>query len=262
MLFPICGSLRNDQAQIGNGRITKMPRHGIVRKREFTCCNIEKNNIAFFIESNDEMYQQYPYKFRLIICYRLDGRQITTEYQVENMDHEKMPFFIGGHKDAIILDELRSKSVTFCLEGYKVDAVRCLLKNDDYLEKAVNECLEAVLQKMDYEEHKMAFKFQTGKKEICLEDVVYIESNLHKLIFHMVGEAMIQHTMYEKLDHMDERLKGVGFCRIHKSYLVNLKYVEDVERYKVALSDGESLRISKARYLDAKNEFACYRSKV
>lgn len=31
VLFPICGSLRNSQAQIGNSQVTQMPRHGIVR---------------------------------------------------------------------------------------------------------------------------------------------------------------------------------------------------------------------------------------
>ena len=35
VLFPICGSLRNDKAVIGGDKETTMPRHGIVRKREF-----------------------------------------------------------------------------------------------------------------------------------------------------------------------------------------------------------------------------------
>lgn len=64
--------------------------------------------------------------------------------------------------------------------------------------------------------------------------------------------------MYAKLDDIDELLQDTGFCRIHKSYLVNFKYVQSVERYKAVLSDGQSLSISKARYLDARNEFACY----
>ena len=35
VLFPICGSLRNGKAVIGGDKETTMPRHGIVRKREF-----------------------------------------------------------------------------------------------------------------------------------------------------------------------------------------------------------------------------------
>ena len=52
------------------------------------------------------------------------------------------------------------------------------------------------------------------------------------------------------------------FCRIHKSYLVNLKYVKSVERYRAVLSNGKSLAISKARFLDTRNEFACYRGEI
>lgn len=37
VLFPICGSLRDDRAEIGGDQSTHMPRHGIVRKKEFLC---------------------------------------------------------------------------------------------------------------------------------------------------------------------------------------------------------------------------------
>lgn len=78
--------------------------------------------------------------------------------------------------------------INYALEGYKVDAVRCLLKDDESFEKAVNECLESILQKMYCEEHKITFEFQEGKRNVCPEAIVYIESNLHKLLFHMSGK--------------------------------------------------------------------------
>lgn len=163
-------------------------------------------------------------------------------------------------KDAYIV--FVTAFVTYALEGYKVDAVRYLLKDDECLEKAMNECLETILYKMDYDENKMLFEFQEGKKEIYLEDILYIESNLHKLIFHMAGEDGTKYTMYARLDDINVLLQKNGFCRIHKSYLVNLRYVESVERYKVALFNGGSLGISKSRYLDTRNEFVCYRGEI
>jgi DNA-binding LytR/AlgR family response regulator len=71
--------------------------------------------------------------------------------------------------------------ITYALEGYKVDAVRYLLKDDECLEKAVNECLETIVYKMNYEEHKTTFAFQEGEKTIRIEDIVYIESNLQSV---------------------------------------------------------------------------------
>lgn len=97
VLFPICGSIRDDKAQIGNGKQTSMPRHGIVRKKEFKCTEQTENSILFEIESNEEMLAQYPYEFKLGIKYILEGKKITTRYIIENKDKEIMPFQIGGH---------------------------------------------------------------------------------------------------------------------------------------------------------------------
>ncbi len=95
--FPICGSLRDNTATIGNGKTTNMPRHGIVRKREFTMEKQTADQIIFSITSNDEMLAQYPYPFKLYTMYRLAGKSLRVNYRVENTGSEKMPFFIGGH---------------------------------------------------------------------------------------------------------------------------------------------------------------------
>ena len=152
--------------------------------------------------------------------------------------------------------------ITYALEGYKVDAVRYLIKDHESLEKAMTECMDTILEKMDYEENEMTFDFQEGKTTISLENILYIESNLHRLIFYMAGEDAVHYTIYTKLDDVAELLQNKGFCRIHKSYLVNLKYVKSVERYRAVLSNGKSLAISKARFLDTRNEFACYRGEI
>jgi len=155
-----------------------------------------------------------------------------------------------------------SAFITYALEGYKVDAVRYLIKDHESLEKAMTECMDTILEKMDYEENEMTFDFQEGKTTISLENILYIESNLHRLIFYMAGEDAVHYTIYTKLDDVAELLQNKGFCRIHKSYLVNLKYVKSVERYRAVLSNGKSLAISKARFLDTRNEFACYRGEI
>lgn len=152
--------------------------------------------------------------------------------------------------------------VTYALEGYKVDAVRYLLKDDKHFEKAMYECLNTIIYKMNYETYKHTFEFQEGAVELYYEDILYVESNLHKLIFHMAINDTGRYTIYEKLDIMDELLHEAGFCRIHKSYLVNLKYVESIERYKVRLMNGLYLGVSKSRYLNARNELVCYRGEI
>ena len=63
--------------------------------------------------------------------------------------------------------------ITYALEGYKVDAVRYLIKDHESLEKAMTECMDTILEKMDYEENEMTFDFQEGKTTISLENILY-----------------------------------------------------------------------------------------
>lgn len=149
--------------------------------------------------------------------------------------------------------------IEYSLEGYKVDAVRYLLKDNDFLDKAIFECLDAVMDKKNYKENKHIFQFQEEKKEIYLNDIIYIDSNLHKLTFHMAKGSRKEYTMYERLDIIDELLQQADFCRIHKSYLVNLRYLEGIERYSATLLGGIHLPVSKSRYLNARNEWISYK---
>ena len=97
ILFPICGSIRNNHAESLDGNKLSMPRHGLVRHLEFSMVKISDNSITFSIESNETTYQSYPYNFVLYVCYTLKDNQILTEYIIENTGSKKMPFFIGAH---------------------------------------------------------------------------------------------------------------------------------------------------------------------
>ena len=102
VLFPICGSLREDTAfySHGDGTETKgtIPRHGLVRKKEFELVDQTENSVTFAIEDDENTYQNYPYHFRLEITYRVTGKTVRTQYKVFNRETNKvMPYFIGGH---------------------------------------------------------------------------------------------------------------------------------------------------------------------
>ena len=100
--FPICGSLREDTAfySHADGTETKgsIPRHGLVRKNEFELVNQTEKSVTFAIEDDENIYQNYPYHFRLEITYVVTGKTVRTQYKVFNKETNKvMPFFIGGH---------------------------------------------------------------------------------------------------------------------------------------------------------------------
>lgn len=74
--------------------------------------------------------------------------------------------------------------ITYALEGYKVGAVRYLLKEDGSLENSLKECLDTISTHMN--EKKAAFEFDipNGKRRIPAEAIFYVESRLHKVVFY------------------------------------------------------------------------------
>lgn len=106
--------------------------------------------------------------------------------------------------------------VSYALEGYKVDAIRYLLKDDKMLEKELEECIDTIVSKMNYVENKHTF----------------------------------------------ELLQEYHFCRVHKSYLVNMNYMEEVKRYCAMLSNGDHISIAQSKFNNVRDEFTCYKGDV
>ncbi len=149
--------------------------------------------------------------------------------------------------------------VNYTLEGYKVDAVRYILKNNDSMQDAICECMDAIREKTQYEVTWKEFQFHEGTKRLSLDHLLYIESRLHKLEFHVMEDEIKVYTMYETLNRMEEALKEYYFIRAHQSFLVNMKYIKSMKRYELMLSNGMRFDIPRARYKTAEEKYVMYR---
>ena len=151
--------------------------------------------------------------------------------------------------------------INYTLEGYKVNAIRYILKEDLNFEQSVFESLDAVFEKMREVPRVNTFSFREGEKSIPMEKIMYIESNLHKLTFHVFDKEAVSYTMYETLN----KITGIfpeEFVRIHQSYLVNMKHIEKVSRYEALLNNGIKLEIPKARYKFVEETFVSYKGEL
>lgn len=145
--------------------------------------------------------------------------------------------------------------IDYALEGYKVNAVRYIMK--DTLDTAVPECMDAILRKMQMQQ--VAFSFMEGEKSLYTDNILYIESRKHKSIFHYMESAPVTYQIYEKLDTIAQKLSDYGFLRIHKSYLVNMKHVRRLGNYTAFLDTGEELPVPRLRYQTVKESFVAYK---
>ena len=83
-------------------------------------------------------------------------------------------------------------------------------------------------------------------KNVLADDIYYIESSNRKIIMFMRDGKT---ECYGKISEFEDQLRE-GFFRIHKGYLVNMRYVERYSRTEVRMKDGSSLLISKYKYQD------------
>ena len=152
--------------------------------------------------------------------------------------------------------------IDYTIEGYKVDAFRYILKNNNMLEGSVKECLDSIRERMAYEVEQKEFDFSEGKKTVSLERILFVESNLHRLIFHIMEDSLNMYTVYKTLDEMEKELDGKGFIRIHQSYLVNVRHVNSISRYCLFLDNGTQLSIPRARYNDVQKLITEYKGAI
>ena len=152
--------------------------------------------------------------------------------------------------------------VNYSLEGYKVDATRYLLKNTINFDESIYECMDTILHKMNYIVLKKYFKFNECEKNVQVDRILYIESRLHKLEFHIMEDKVLIYTLYATLNDMEREMMEYKFIRIHQSFLVNLKHIKSITGYSVILNNNQKLVVPRARYKDVKSAFIAYKGEV
>lgn len=143
--------------------------------------------------------------------------------------------------------------VDYAVEGYRVEAIRFLLK--DMLDKMLSECMNTILEKMKNNKRIVSFPFVEGRREVLLQNIYCIENQKHKQTFHLYGKKDTEFHLYSKLDDLEQELSCYGFIRIHKSYLVNVRYIAAIENYKVKLKTGEALPVPREKYREVKARY-------
>lgn len=140
----------------------------------------------------------------------------------------------------------------YALEGYKVDAVDYLLKpfGFDDLQRAANKVRtqwemqkgggkEDSLQKGD---ETLFLKSDYKMVRISIKDIRYIEGMSEYLRIYMEGESKPIITLLS-LRKIEERLPEQTFMRVHRSYIVNLKKIQEIVKLRIAMDKKTSIPI-------------------
>lgn len=89
-------------------------------------------------------------------------------------------------------------------------------------------------------------KFYVHKSAVCLvRDILYMESCGHMLIIRKTNGELLE--QYGALKTAETALAGRGFLRTHKSYLVNQRYIEEIGKREIRLTNGTVLEMGRDR---------------
>ena len=207
------------------------------------CCNMAKRikdiledmKIPCIIrqfQSGRELLQaleSFDIVFLDIIMQDLDGMKTAQTFREKAFD--KIIIFISSSRE-------------YVFDAYDVEAFQYLLKPVD------NRKLKKVLQKavLKTEKHSQEFIIvsrERQKKKLFLDDIYYFEIKGRVVDVHGTESIF---TYYEQIGELENKLRDKGFFRCHKSYLINLKYVDVYNRQEVTLENGEAIAIAKRRY--------------
>lgn len=96
VLFPFVGSVKDKKFRY-NGKEYPMNQHGFARDMDFTLLRQKEDEVWFALDSTEESYRLYPFRFRLEIGYKLEETAVTVMWKVKNVDEKEMYFSIGAH---------------------------------------------------------------------------------------------------------------------------------------------------------------------
>ncbi len=129
-----------------------------------------------------------------------------------------------------------TNSAEFAVESYEVDA-------SGYLMKPVSaEKLSLFLKKLFVvpERRQILLRNRVETALVYLGDILWAEIDNHRIKVHLRDDQ--EFILREKLDEFEMRLQSPAFLRCHKSYLVNMDYIQEVGEYFV-LQNGTQIPI-------------------
>ena len=172
-----------------------------------------------------------------------DGMEVARK--VRNRTEEKGKGILGSLPLLIFVTGYPE----YAMEAFSVHAFWFLvkpIKEPEFaavLEKAVREyhCLS---DRKGESSGELLVRTGTTTRKVLTEDIYYAESSNRKVILCLAQEKII---FYGKISRLEEELPN-QFFRIHKGYLINMKYVERYSRTEVRMKNGDTLLISKYKY--------------
>ncbi len=194
---------------------------------------------VFYFSSGDQLIDTMPRDIKIVLLdiklSMITGIDVAKRLRTEGLDF--FLFFITGN-------------VQYALEGYEVHAYAFLQKPLQYAPFKMY--LTEVIDKLKSRRPFM-LQLKSGSQAEILDSnsILYAEVYGHTTY---IISAEGRNEYIVSLSELEEKLKGHGFFRCHKSYLVNLKMVKGIKSSEIEMKNGDMVPLSKYRRSDFLSE--------
>lgn len=122
-----------------------------------------------------------------------------------------------------------------------------------FLKNELENCILKINTKI-VDEHRIVYRIKDGRNNIIIDlnDVMYLEKEKNYVKFVSKKDVYRERT---KIDDKYDEIHTKGFIRIHIGYLVNPRFILELQSNNVILITGQSIPLSKKYRDTAINEF-------
>lgn len=225
-------------------------------------CDDSKATVEAMKTSLEEYAKERDSDLRIFTFYSGDElvENYSCNYDILFLDI-KMPGIDGiqtaekiRRKDKKVIIIFLTSLVQYALDGYKVNAANYIVKpiKKKRLMMEMDRWVKELTQR---EEPFITIHNDKGNYKVLLKSISYIETYNRNLMIHTAEGDIL---CYWKLKEMESKIKQYGFSRCHSSYLVNLLYVENIEKMDIKLSSGVMIPIRKSKKREFMQQLAKY----
>ena len=149
----------------------------------------------------------------------------------------------------------------YAVEGYKVNAIDYLLKPfgmadvlraADKVKRQFDLLHTASASAVD-EDDAIFLKTEYKVVRIPVSQIVYVEGMAEYLRIHIASQSKPILTLLS-MKKMEERLPDTDFMRIHKSYIISVHHIAEINRSRIVLDSGTDIPIGDS-YKSKLNEY-------
>ena len=127
-------------------------------------------------------------------------------------------------------------------DGFDVSALHYLIKPVD--DRKLSPVLDKAVQNLEYRQRSVLITTSDADVKVLLADILYVEAeNVYVVVHTKQGIYRTRMSLAKFAEQLDET-----FFKVHRSFVVGLKYVKKITKTEITMINGDIVPISRKLY--------------